>query len=111
MYHLLFLQFSTTGVGAQTRWGFCKEVQVGVKAPKVTWYQTTRNKSMKNKSELSKEYETPKNPSFRSSSGVALPVQPPGAEQSSGTAARLPHIHLQEKTSQRTWQSSCLSYH
>lgn len=64
MYILLFLQFYTTGreayVVAWTRWEFWEEVQVGVKVPKVTWYQTSKKNILK--IELWTEYETPKNP-------------------------------------------------
>lgn len=58
---------------------FC-DSQVGVKAPKVTWYQTPQNKNIKYTSKLCTEYETLKPPHFRSSSGAALPVQLPAAE-------------------------------
>lgn len=48
-------------MGAQTRQEFYKEVHIGVRVPKVIWYQTPKNKNMKNlTSEQRKKEETPK---------------------------------------------------
>lgn len=35
-------------MGAQTRQEFYKEVRIGVRVPKVIWYQTPKNKNIKN---------------------------------------------------------------